>query len=136
MNSGAQYPPFDLAVKLENAGFNEPCVKMISLITKQAINCNYFDIANNIEYDNQTLKRIHPDYISYPSIYEIANWLRNKYSIHIDVDYDASQLWGFSLRHCNDRDDYIDGDSMFINYESALVMGEFDALRYIETDSL
>lgn len=66
-------------------------------------------------YTNSSLEKEYYEWISCPSI------------------YDSSQLWGFTLRHCDYRDDYIDNDSMFINYETALVYGEFRAISYIKS---
>lgn len=70
-----------------------------------------------------------------PTIYDIATWLREKYKIHIQIDYDSSQLWGYSLHTCRDNDDsLINTDSMFINFESALLVGICDAINYISHD--
>lgn len=68
-----------------------------------------------------------------PTIYDIATWFRKNYKIHLCVDYDYSQLWGWTMRHCSaDRDDYIDGDSMFPNLETALLDGIINVIKRIQ----
>lgn len=131
-NSGDLYPSLDLLLDLKKIGFNEPCLKKISTKTGFIENCDY----DNIKYTNSAIEKEYPECISCPNIYEIAHWFRTKYYIHIDVDYDNSQLWGYTLRYCNDRDDYIDGDSLFMNYEAALINGEKRVIKYIKQVNL
>ena len=68
-----------------------------------------------------------------PTIYDVATWFRKNHKIHICIDYDYSQLWGWNMRHCSaDRDDYIDCDSMFSNFETALLDGIIKAIKLVQ----
>lgn len=68
-----------------------------------------------------------------PTIYDVATWFRKNHKIHLCVDYDCSQLWGWTMRHCSaDRDNYIDGDSMFSNLETALLDGIINAIKRVQ----
>ena len=71
---------------------------------------------------------------SAPCLYEAQRWLRDEHNLNIKVDYDESQLWGWSIQRCNERDDYEDNCSMFNTYEEALNDGIKNALRLINYD--
>lgn len=68
-----------------------------------------------------------------PTIYDVATWFRKNHMIHLCIDYDYSQLWGWTMRHCSAyRDDYIDSDSMFSNLETALLDGIINAMKRVQ----
>lgn len=125
LQDGDQYGPIELLTALKDIGFNEPCSKKISILNGRLEDC--------CNSTNSSLEKEYYEWISCPSIYDIAHWLRTRYDIHVEVEYDSSQLWGFTLRYCDYRDDHIDNDSMFINYETALAYGEFRAISYIKS---
>lgn len=68
-----------------------------------------------------------------PTIYDVVTWFRKNHKIHIYADYECSQLWGWNMRYCrNNNDEYIDGDSMFSNLESAILNGIINAIKRIQ----
>lgn len=76
------------------------------------------------------------DTVSYPkpTLYEAQKWLREVNNIHVQIDFDSSQLWGYSLYKCKDQDDLINTDSMFDTFETSLNFGILDALKRIDYD--
>lgn len=68
-----------------------------------------------------------------PTIYDVATWFRKNHKMHLCVDYECSQLWSWTMKRCSvDRDDYIDSDSMFSNFETALLDGIINAIKRVQ----
>lgn len=74
------YVTLEVAKKLKEKGFNEPCLRMINVENGFTSNCEY----DNICVENSLLK---DGFISYPTLYEAEKWLRTKYEIFIDIDF-------------------------------------------------
>lgn len=74
------YVTLEVAKKLKEKGFNEPCLRMINVENGFSSNCEY----DNICVENSYLK---DGFISYPTLYEVEKWLRTKYEIFIDIDF-------------------------------------------------
>lgn len=62
---------------------------------------------------------------------DAQKWLREFYDLNIIVEFDNSQLWGWTLYQCNIDDKYVDTNSMFKTYEEALNAGIKKALEFI-----
>lgn len=97
---------------------------------KDYATCDVVKILKDKGYKNFISKTLSGDY-NRAALYDIQKWLREKYDINIVVDFDSSQLWGWSLYECNLNDKYIDNNSMFNSYEEALNNGILNALKLI-----
>lgn len=92
----------------------------------------------DIDIEQQTIPPIYEVAIklncrlNFPTIYDVATWIRNTHNMNISVDFDSSQLWGYRLYHCSTNNSYINSDSMYNNFESALLAGICDAIIRIE----
>lgn len=74
------YVTLEVAKKLKEKGFDEPCLRMINVENGFTSNCEY----DNICLENSLLKN---GFISYPTLYEVEKWLRTTYNIFIDIDF-------------------------------------------------
>lgn len=74
------YVTLEVAKKLKEKGFDEPCLKMIDVENGFSSYCDY----DNICLENALLKN---GFISYPTLYEVEKWLRTTYNIFIDIDF-------------------------------------------------
>lgn len=123
LNNGALYPPIDVLLKLKNIGYDIPCSKKICTITNEIEDCE--PTTNSI--------LINTTYISCLSIYEIAQWLNNRYFICVNVYFDKDQLWCYECRWSVGNEEQIAHNEMYINRETALLNGEVKAIAIIET---
>lgn len=68
---------------------------------------------------------------SCPTLYEAQKWIRESKKLNIMVDFDESQLWGYSILKCYDEYSLIASDDLFNTYEEALDYGILEALKLI-----
>lgn len=118
------YVSLQVAKLLKEKGFNEICSAAYS-IEDENINPLFYGTFQN--YGDGYVA----GHIAAPTLYEAANWLRENYNIHVTIDFDESQLWGYSIQECNDKDSFITNDSLFNSYEEALDAGIIKALKMI-----
>lgn len=93
------YVTLEVAKKLKEKGFNEPCLRMINVENGFSSNCEY----DNICVENSLLKN---GFISYPTLYEVEKWLRTKYNIFIHIEFEVD-FYCFYIT-------YIDEDGLII----------------------
>lgn len=80
------YVDLNLAILLNKCGYNEPCEQMININTGYTYYCAY----DHILMRN---KQLEADFVSYPTLYEVQQWLRENHNIHIIVGNSASGYW-------------------------------------------
>lgn len=131
MLENRDYVSSEIAKLLKEKGFNEPCEKCIDINTKRTKYCDY----DHICVSNDALSS---ELISYPTLYEVIKWLREKHNIYIfptpylskDIDETSKyivEIYKFEdeeWRHTN----YL---YKFVTYEEALNAGILEALNTI-----
>lgn len=119
------YVSYELAVKLKDAGFDEPCDYIhawmseprFSVTETAELEVEYFDGTN---------------IYSAPTLWQAQKWLREKHHISIRVNYlPLSGLW-FSDWLNIESMEYDDTDAKFPTYEEALSEGVKSALELIK----
>lgn len=121
------YVTLDVAKKLKQKGFNEPCLEMINIETKLAINCKY----DNGCVENNLLKE---GYVSYPTLYEVKKWLRTKYKIFINVCFKID-FYNFYISYVNEKRKIVDikyDDIKCSSYEDAENKAILESLELIQ----
>lgn len=135
------YVSYELALKLKECGFDEPCDSYYDKAcasddeywyTKREEAYNW----NGLDSDCQ---------ISAPSLYAAQKWLREKWGIHVDAciysDYstdadgkvcDRWDFWGFDLYAVVGGEKMIDDDGEYDSYECALSAGISAVLELIK----
>lgn len=124
------YVSFETAKLLKEIGYDEPCK---STRWKNG-ELRLYD--TNQTWDNM-ISLLGKDYYEFlcPTLYEAQKWLRKTHNLNIEVDFDESQLWGYSICGCNKNDGLEDTCSMFSTYEQALDKGIQDALDFIKMNN-
>lgn len=81
--------PFELAVKLKEKGFDEPCYGYY--------HCNggndSFELCGNGDCDFLNSKNKHR--IAAPTISQVLKWLRNTYNLHVETYPCGLGMWKF-----------------------------------------
>ena len=104
---------FEIAKKLKEKGFNWICFHYYRTKCKDLFMVFPCEDWSDIE-----------ERINAPTISQVLKWLRKKYKIHIVVNYDYSQLWGWTVKYCDGRvADYVDNSSLYYFYEEAALAG-------------
>lgn len=141
MAMNEDYVSYELAVKLQAAGFDEPC------IAQWACEPNGKPIllgSTAFVFSNSELKGRD---VTAPLLYHAQKWLREKWGIHVDVcvfsDYstdadgkvcDRWDFWGFELYAIVGGERIAIGDGEYDSYEEALSEGIESALELIEQE--
>ena len=83
------FAPFELAVKLKEKGFDEPCYGYY--------HCNggndSFELCGNGDCDFLNSKNKHR--IAAPTISQVLKWLRNTYNLHVETYPCGLGMWKF-----------------------------------------
>ena len=125
------YVSYEVANMLEEKGYREPC---FATYTPKDKSGNY-RLSRHYPYDCYSdLCKVKQgdgfnEYLA-PSLYNAAKWLRKEHDIHIQIDYEDSQLWGFVIYNMK-IDCLEDTCSMYNSYEEALNEGIKEALKLI-----
>lgn len=143
------FVPYNLAVKLKEKGFDEPCFSFYSNQNKE--NKLFFDVdvddnmltalnQNKFEYKNIS----HIYRISAPSYDQVVNWLNAKHSIYITAlpyrDSEMELCWYYSLINddeslpsilCNEDDLGCNESDYFDSYHDALNEAIIESLKLI-----
>lgn len=77
------FAPFELAVKLKEKGFNEPCYKYYQRGVLDSDDCWN-------RYNRGTANRC-----SDPTISQVLKWLRNTYNLHVETYPCGFGMWKF-----------------------------------------
>ena len=105
--------PFELAVKLKEKGFNEPCYKYYQRGVLNGDGCWN-------RYNRGTADRC-----SAPTISQVLKWLRKENKVHIGFGYSPRKKWRYVVMYMDDRfynkpTLAVDG---FLNIEQAALVG-------------
>lgn len=83
------FAPFELAVKLKEKGFNEPCYGYYHRDGGD----NSFEVCGNGDCDFLNSKNKHR--IAAPTIPQVLKWLRNTYNLHVETYPYGFGMWKF-----------------------------------------
>lgn len=83
------FAPFELAVKLEEKGFNEPCYGYYH----RGGGDDSFEVCGNGDRDFLNSKNKHR--IAAPTISQVLKWLRNTHNLHVETYPCGLGMWKF-----------------------------------------
>lgn len=120
------YVSYDLALKLKECGFDEPCKAFYIPPNKSRTEPSF--------YDSPYTFKNHPAffYIAAPTLWLAQKWLREKYHISVRVSYIAYHKVWFADWLNLDNGEFDDTDATFATYEEALSDGIETALELIK----
>lgn len=120
------YVTLEVAKKLKEKGFDEPCLKMIDVENGFSSYCDY----DNICLENTLLKN---GFISYPTLYEVEKWLRTTYNIFIHIEFEVD-FYCFYITYIDEDGELAEKYYNTINsksYEEAVNKAIIEALEFI-----
>lgn len=133
------YVSLELAKKLMEKGFDDPCDKMLN----EHEECYEYSCYTTSKqgFRNSDLCAYE---VAIPTLYGAQKWLREKHKLHVDVgmssDYstdadgikcDEFLFWCFGLYYTTSLQHVCDCEGEFDTYEEALNAGIIEALNYI-----
>lgn len=83
------FVPFELAIKLKEKGFNEPCYGYYHRDGGD----DSFELCGNGDCDFLNSKNKHR--IAAPTISQVLKWLRNTYNLHVETYPCGLGMWKF-----------------------------------------
>ena len=125
------FATFEIAKKLKEKGFNEPCRNAISsyYCTYQDGWCEYLDNRESLDI---TMDDLHEGDYLLPTIHQTLKWLREEKRIYIVIQPFPSMathdlvVWSWSFKHnsngCNIDNTFSD-DENYLTYEQAALAG-------------
>ena len=98
-----QFVTYEIALKLKELGFDEEClayydIKMLFPVEQPLPDEFNTTKTNNIYYNNDfhyTSIKLEDDIIIAPLYQQVTDWIREKYGIHIDLDFGLGWGYGF-----------------------------------------
>lgn len=137
---------YELAVKLKECGFNEPCR---AHYTNDYVNDDPEDVSREVKFHYDWTSPYNYNRVigntSAPTLWHAQKWLREKWSIHVDAcvfsdhstDADGNvcdrwDFWGFDLYAVVGGEKMIEDDGEYDSYEQALSEGISAALELIK----
>lgn len=143
------YCSYELALKLKECGFDEPCRCCYIADKNTESNAEFTEYASEVRWNSAKTGGSKYPYvhISAPTLTIAQKWLREEYGIHIDVwtcsDYstdadgnvcDRWGFWGFKLYAIVGGERMAIDDDEYDSYECALSAGIYAALELIEQE--
>ena len=103
-----EFVPYELALRMRNLGFNEPCFVWADIYTKENVYM-YPTNENNMNQYNET--------VSIPLFQQAFRWFREKYDWTIKVNQVSKNNWSYTLSNFpNDKKYY---GELYQTYEEA-----------------
>jgi hypothetical protein len=114
---------YELAVKLKEKGFNEPCYGYYHRDGGD----NSFEVCGNGDCDFLNSKNQYR--VAAPTITHVLNWLREEKCLHIEILHIFSEktLWDFEVAHIGSYERWWSNLKLFDTYEQAAIAG----IKYI-----
>lgn len=141
------YVSYELAKKLKECGFDEPCRHCYIVDKNTESNVEFTEYASKSKWNGARIGGLKYPYkhISVPSLYAAQKWLREKWDLHIDVypiadcslDADGQvceewNYWTFDIMHVMSTRKIVEDEEQYGSYEEALSAGLSVALELIK----
>lgn len=138
-----QFISFEIAVKLKELGFNEPCLASWCYKTRKMIPTLYGCGALLFDVDGLPDNENYSDIICVAPLYQqVIDWLRTDKKIFVTVTLDTNQWNGrvsysadvISIDKSNVGTRLLDGFTIYDNYQGALQEGVEETLTLLDPD--
>lgn len=128
MSMNEDFVPFELAVKLKDKGFNEPCLGWYYPAEVCGFDYKTTIVFNNSAYRGSNYKDMlvsHKDekYIDAPTISQVMKWLREEKKIHIVIDFDGGMGWYYQIALYGLTTYEKESEHKYNSYEQAALAG-------------